>query len=186
MCSKVWVLDMPKTIEYFYDPVELHRWLACDRQGHGFPHRQHLKYCKFETGEISCERSQYFAEAWLCRHYFQRGCEVFHERFWLHDFSYQGRQTYSNDRIVEILGGELAILVENEAQKLRKKVGKFGNPDVIAYNPKSGELFMLEAKLWKPDGRKDKLAPHQIESIELLARLLPQATVAVAELKPRK
>lgn len=173
---------MLKTFEYHYDPVELTQWLALDRQRHGFPQSKHLKYCKFETGEISCERSQYFAEAWLCRHYHQQGYEVFHERYWLHDFSCQGRQTYSNDCIAEILGGDVATLVASEASKLLK----FGNPDVIAYNPKSGELFLFEVKLWKPNGYKDQLKPHQIESLELLARLLPQATVVVAEVKPRR
>ncbi len=44
---------------------------------------------------------------------------------------------------------------------------------------------MFEAKLWQPNGQKDRLKPHQIESIELLARLLPQATVAVVEVKPK-
>ncbi len=173
---------MHKTITFIYDPVEHEQWDRYDRHGHGFPQSRHLKYCKFDTGEISCERPHYFAEAWLCRHYFRQGCEVFHERYWLDNLSYQGTQTYSNDRIAEILGNELARLVESEANKLEK----FGNPDVIAYNPTSGVLFMFEAKLWKPNGQKDTLKPHQIKSIELLARLLPQATVAVVELKPKR
>lgn len=172
---------MYQTIEHHYDPVELQRWLAYDREGHGYPKSRHLKYCKFDTGEISCERAQYFAEAWLCRYYHQLGCKVFHERYWLHNLSYRGKQTYSNDRLIEILGTKLSRLVEAEANKLKK----FGNPDVIAYNPETRDLFMFEVKLWKPNGYQDRLKPHQIQSIGLLARLLPHATVSVVEMKPQ-
>ena len=172
---------MIETIQWQYDPQELLLWEKFDRHGHGFPQSKHLKYCKFESELISCERPQYFAEAWVCRRFYNQGCEVFHERYWLHNFSYQGRQTYSNPRLREILGAATCEAIESEATKLTR----FGNPDVIAYDPNLDRLHLFEIKLEKPSGYRDRLKPHQIESLEMLKRLIPTGQIAIVELAHR-
>jgi len=171
-----------ETIRWEYDPQEYEKWKGGERHKMGFPKGKNLMYCSSDTGEITtAKRPHYFGEAWVCRHFYNQGYEVFHERFWLEDFSTESVRTYNNPSIKKILGEVKCQELERSAIPILESGDAFGNPDVIAYHPTTTRLHFLEVKL-----NEDTLAKHQEESLKIIKSVLPDAQVAVVELAPIK